>query len=115
MQAPTAPAIDAVAATYEVRAGDGFVVIARRTLWSSSLDDATAIAAVNGLTLESLIVPGQVLQIPSCHCTDVGAGDDWVAIAQRLGVDADALRKANAWQGDVLNPGMLIYGGRASA
>jgi hypothetical protein len=98
-----------------VRAGDGFLRIAKRTLWSSSLDDANVIAAANGLTLDSQIVPAQVLQIPACRCTAVVDGDEWQTIASRLGVDADAVRESNAWQGDSLRPGMIVYGGRAPA
>lgn len=99
--------------TYEVRAGDGFLQIARRTLWSSSIDDANAIAAANGMTIESVIVPGQELKVPSCRCTAVVTGDEWQAIAARLGVDVAELRESNAWQGESLQPGMIIYGGRA--
>jgi peptidoglycan hydrolase-like protein with peptidoglycan-binding domain len=110
----SAPMVEVVTATYEVRAGDGFIRIAKRTLWSSSLDDAKAIAVANGLTLESSINPGQVLNIPSCRCTQVVAGDGWLAVASRLGVDADALRGSNDWQGEVLQPGMIIYGGRSA-
>jgi Putative peptidoglycan binding domain/D-alanyl-D-alanine carboxypeptidase/LysM domain len=112
-QPVSAPTIEVVMTTYQVRPGDGFIRIAKRTLWSSSLDDAKEIAAANGLTLESSISPGQVLQIPSCRCTSVAAGDGWLAVAERLGVDADAVRGSNGWQGDVLQPGMIIYGGRS--
>jgi peptidoglycan hydrolase-like protein with peptidoglycan-binding domain len=112
--APAEPVVVA-ATTYEVRAGDGFLRIAKRTLWSSSLDDANVIAAANGLTLDSQIVPAQVLQIPACRCTAVVDGDEWQTIASRLGVDADAVRESNAWQGDSLRPGMIVYGGRAPA
>lgn len=103
-------------ATYEVRPGDGFLRIARRTLWSSSIDDANGIAAANGMTIESMIVPGQVLEIPSCRCTAVVSGDEWQALAARLGVGVgvDELRESNAWQG-ALQPGMIIYGGRLPA
>lgn len=89
--------------------------IAHRTLWSSSTDDANRIAAANGMTIKSTIVPGQVLEIPSCRCTAVVTGDEWQAIAGRLDVDVAELRESNAWQGGVLQPGMIIYGGRAPA
>jgi len=111
---PPAPElIIAVAETeYVVRPGDGFLAIAKRVWWTASMDDAAAIATANGLTIESAIMPGQVLEIPECRCAEVAAGDDWKAISERLGVDVDQLREANAWQGDALSPGMLIYGGR---
>ncbi|HEY3484071.1 MAG TPA: LysM domain-containing protein, partial [Ilumatobacteraceae bacterium] len=95
-----------------VRPGDGFLAIAKRVWWSATLDDAAAIAKANGLTLESAITPGQVLEVPDCRCTQVVDGDDWKTVAERIGVDVDQLREANVWQGDVLRAGMLIYGGR---
>lgn len=98
--------------TYVVQAGDGFLRIAMRTLWSSEIDAATAIAEANGLTLSSTILPGVVLEIPSCRSTIVVAGDDWAAVAQRLGVDVDELKSASAWAGETLVTGSVVYGGR---
>ena len=99
-------------ATYVVQPSDGFVRIAKRTLWSSSTADAERIARANGLDLDSPIHPGQRLQIPGCRSTRVAPGDGWIAIARRLGRDVAAVRAANEWQGDTLHPGMVVYGGR---
>jgi len=98
--------------TYVVQPGDGFLRIAKRTLWSSELDAATAIAEANGLTLSSTILPGHVLEIPACHSTLVVDGDDWPAVARRLGIGVDELEAANAWAGDTLVVGSVVYGGR---
>jgi Putative peptidoglycan binding domain/D-alanyl-D-alanine carboxypeptidase/LysM domain len=107
------PARAAREGTYVVRPGDGFLRIAQRTLWSSDLDAATAIAEANGLTLSSTIVPGLVLEIPACHSTVVVPGDDWSTVARRLDLDTEELRSANAWAGDALVVGTVVYGGRA--
>ena len=99
--------------TYVVRPGDGFLRIARRTLWSAEFADASAIAEANDLTLASTILPGMVLEIPSCRSTVVVDGDDWASVARRLGADVDELRSANAWQGTDPVSGSVVYGGRA--
>ena len=97
---------------YVVQPGDGFLRIAKRTLWSSEIDAATAIAEANGLTLSSTILPGQLLEIPACRSTIVVAGDDWPAVARRLGVGVDELEAAHAWAGNTLVVGSVVYGGR---
>lgn len=98
--------------TYVVQPGDGFLRIAERTLWSSEIADATAIAECNGLTLTSTIVPGNVLEIPACRSTLVVDGDDWSSIAERLGLTLDQVRTANSWIGDAPVAGSVVYGGR---
>jgi hypothetical protein len=109
---PQMPMGAARVGTYVVQPGDGFLRIAKRTLWSSEIDAATAIAEANGLTLSSTILPGQLLEIPACRSTIVVAGDDWPAVARRLGVGVDELEAAHAWAGNTLVVGSVVYGGR---
>jgi hypothetical protein len=106
------PTLATTVGSYVVQPGDGFLRIAKRTLWSSDLDAATAIAEANGMTLSSTILPGMVLEIPSCRSTIVNPGDDWPTVAERLGVGVDEIRSANAWAGDTLVAGSVVYGGR---
>ena len=82
---------------------------------SMSAASATEVAEANGLVLTSTIVPGQVLLVPGCRHVTATAGDDWATVAHRLGVDEHALRTANAWQGDTVRPGMVVFGGRSEA
>ncbi len=107
---PTAerPADEAI---YVVQHSDGFLKIARRTLWSTSFADAKAIAKTNGLDVAATIHPGDRLRIPRCRSTVVGANDSWTAIAERLSRSVDEVRQANEWQGDRLHEGFTIYGG----
>ena len=98
--------------TYQVRAGDAFIRIARRTLWDGSLEAATSIAEHNDLDVDTPIHPGQILVIPGCRAVTVVANDGWKSVAARLGRKKSEIKDANAWQGDALHPGMVIYGGR---
>ena len=100
-------------ATYTVRAGDGLLRIARFTLWSKRMADAEAIAKHNGMNIDSAVKLGQKLRIEKCRSTAAVRGDGWLAVSQRLGRTADEVLQHNAWQGDVLHPGMIIYGGKA--
>lgn len=99
-------------AVYTVQAGDGLLRVARYTLWSRRMSDAKAIAKANDLTIDAAITPGDELQIPDCRSTDVVRGDGWLAVSKRLGRTADEVLERNAWQGDILHPGMTIYGGK---
>lgn len=109
---PAAPAADDEA-TYTVQDGDGLLKIARLTLWSKRMSDARAIARANNLELDSAIQPGQDLRILSCRSTAVVSGDGWLAVSKRLGRTADEVLEGNAWQGEILHPGMTIYGGKS--
>lgn len=109
---PAAPAADDEA-TYTVQEGDGLLKIARLTLWSKRMSDARAIARANDLELDSAIRPGQELRILTCRSTAVVSGDGWLAVSKRLGRTADEVLAGNAWQGEILHPGMTIYGGKS--
>ena len=100
-------------ATYTVRDGDGLLRIARLTLWSEQMTDAEAIATSNGLQTDSVITPGQELRIEKCRSTVAVRGDGWLAVSKRLDRTADEVLEHNAWQGDILHPGMIIYGGKS--
>lgn len=93
--------------TYTVRRGDGFYRIARIT--GVSLD---AILEANGLTIKSVIHPGQVLTIPRPSLpNEVAARGDLVpafrAAAQEAGVAADLLMAIayheSRWQADAVS------------
>jgi soluble lytic murein transglycosylase-like protein len=93
--------------TYTVRRGDGFYRIARIT--GVSLD---AILAANGLTIKSVIHPGQVLTIPRPSLpNEVAAHGDLVpafrAAAQEAGVPADLLMAIayheSRWRADAVS------------
>jgi LysM repeat protein len=86
-----------------VHAGEGFTQIARRYGVS-----AVKLARVNGLTLASVIVPGQRLRIPGRTAPPVSrkpatplvlhtvqAGEGFITIAQHYGVSAVRLARAN--------------------
>ena len=108
---PIAPVEEAVAAgdaSYTVQPGDGLMKIARKTGCSTE-----AIAAVNGLTLESVIHPGQVLKLPSGAKTAIASapatpqqapapkiytiqdGDTYYSLSRRLKIPLDELMAAN--------------------
>jgi LysM repeat protein len=95
-----------VALVHTVQPGEGFTVIARRYGVS-----AAKLAAANGLTLGSVIVPGQKLRVPGRKAAPtsptvtsglapvvvhtVQPGEGFAVIARRYGVDAVELAAAN--------------------
>jgi peptidoglycan hydrolase-like protein with peptidoglycan-binding domain/murein DD-endopeptidase MepM/ murein hydrolase activator NlpD len=102
-----------------VRPGEGFAVIARRYHVG-----AAALARTNGLSLSSVIVPGQRLRVPGAvvRATPprrrtgaptvvhvVQAGEGFIAIARRYGVPAAKLAHANGLGLEsVLTPGQRL-------
>ena len=88
---------------HAVRAGEGFTQIARHYGVS-----AVKLARVNGLTLASVIVPGQRLRIPGRSAPSVSrkpaaplvlhtvqAGEGFITIANRYGISPVRLARAN--------------------
>ncbi len=99
----TAPAVESSGKTYTVAAGDSFLRIARKHGCT-----AAALAAVNGMTLESVIHPGQSLKLPVGSSTSAAApapaqpkkytikeGDTYYNISRRLKIPLDELMAAN--------------------
>lgn len=96
--------------SYTVRRGDGFTLIAKRT--GVSVD---AILQANGLTIDSVIHPGQVLKIPKPTLPKevAGRGDlvpTFRAAAQEAGVPADLLM-AMAYSESRWNPDAVSSAG----
>jgi soluble lytic murein transglycosylase-like protein/peptidoglycan hydrolase-like protein with peptidoglycan-binding domain len=105
---------------HRVQAGEGFTQIARRYGIG-----ATALAKANGMTLSSVIVPGERLRVPRGtsqapvrHVTrptlalvlhTVQPGEGFVMIAQRYGISAVRLARANGLTlGSVISPGQKL-------
>jgi LysM repeat protein len=105
---------------HEVRPGEGFTQIARHYGVS-----AVKLARANGLTLASVIVPGQRLRVPGgigqsssrkaatpaaplvVHTVQPGEG--FITIARRYGVSAVRLARANGLTlGSVISPGQQL-------
>jgi LysM repeat protein len=102
-----------------VRPGEGFSVISRRYHV-----DAAALARANGLTLSSVITPGQRLRVPGASGASrnvapprtaptvvhtVQPGEGFIAIARRYGVPAVKLARANGLVlTSVLTPGQRL-------
>jgi LysM repeat protein len=92
-----------------VAPGEGLILIARRYGVSPTL-----LASTNGLTLQSVIVPGQRLSIPSGAVGSsavhvVQAGESWFLIAQRYRVSPHDLASVNASRLDaVIVPGQRL-------
>lgn len=105
---PLAAGAEGGATSYVVASGDTLVGIARSN--GIALD---ALLQANGLTLTSLIVPGQELVIPeaapvaSGETYTVAAGDTLGGIANRLGVRLGALLTVNG-----MNANSLIVPGQ---
>ncbi len=108
--------------------GDGLIAVVGRCLgiadapWSLRLAAAEAVAAHNGVDLEHVWTPGDVLRLPpeidDVRCYSVRPGDGMIAIAKGLGLgrSAAAQRKVaeiNAWQGEIAHAGAVWYGGPA--
>lgn len=100
------------AASYTVRSGDGWYVIAERAGVSAS-----ALLAANDADVDDVLVPGDELCLPegadvtaACQVTrEVATGDGWFSIAQRAGVTVDDVLAVNgARLGRVLHPGDVI-------
>lgn len=95
--------------THVVSPGEGLIMIARRYGVSPTL-----LASTNGLTLQSVIVPGQRLAIPggavrSSAVHVVQAGESWFLIAQRYRVSPHDLASVNATRLDaVIVPGQRL-------
>lgn len=97
------------ALVHVVRSGEGLIMIARRYGVSPTL-----LAADNGLTLESVIVPGQRLSVrrgtgaaSAVHV--VQPGESWFLVAQRYRVSPHALAQVNASRLDaVIVPGQRL-------
>ncbi len=106
---------------HTVRPGEGFVVIARRYHVKAS-----KLARANGLTLASVITPGQRLRLPGRRVAakpraaavppkdstapllvhTVEKGEGFVAIAKRYGVNATTLARTNGMTlASVITPG----------
>jgi len=106
---------------HTVRAGEGFTVIARRYGVS-----AASLARANGLTLSSVITPGQKLRVPGGRASavrpvakpkrsapvvvhTVQAGEGFAVIARRYGVSAASLARANGLTlSSVITPGQKL-------
>ena len=101
----------AVSGTYTVRSGDSLFGIARRLGVSSG-----SLLAANGLTLNSVIHPGQRLAVPSGAVPrsaggtyTVRSGDSLFGIARRLGVSSRSLLAANRLTvNSVIHPGQRL-------
>jgi LysM repeat protein len=107
------------AVVHVVRPGEGFAVIARRYHVA-----AAALARANGLGLTSVITPGQRLRVPGGAIARTKAaprrvaptvvhtvqpGEGFIAIAQRYGVPAVKLARANRLVlSSVLSPGQRL-------
>jgi LysM repeat protein len=104
---------------YRVRPGEGFTQIARRYGVG-----AAALARANGLTLASVIVPGQRLRVPGSRARPrtrkrptsaplvlhtVAPGEGFITIAHRYGVSAVNLARANGLTlASVIAPGQRL-------
>jgi LysM repeat protein len=104
---------------HRVLAGEGFTQIARRYGIG-----AGALARANGLTLSSVIVPGQRLRVPGAASRapvrvakpslarafhTVQPGEGFSAIAQRYGISAIRLARANGLTlASVISPGQKL-------
>ncbi len=108
--------LDDTASTYVVRRGDSLSAIARRL-------DVTleALLSANGLTIRSVIQPGDELVVPTPHLTSrptpndasdayvVKKGDTMIGIAKRAGTDVRSLRILNGFSATtVIHPGQTI-------
>ena len=98
--------------TYTVRSGDSLFGIARRLGISTR-----ALLAANGLTLTSVIHPGQRLAIPAPAASSspgsgtytVRSGDSLFGIARRLGISPRSLLAANGLTlTSVIHPGQRL-------
>ncbi len=115
-QAKKAPARPSIR-VHAVRPGEGFTQIARHFGVS-----AVELARTNGLTLGSVIVPGQRLRIPGRTGSSpspkpaaplvlhtVQAGEGFITIARRYGISAARLATANGLSlGSVISPGQQL-------
>ena len=115
-QAKKAPARPSIR-VHAVRPGEGFTQIARHFGVS-----AVKLARTNGLTLGSVIVPGQRLRIPGRTGSSpspkpaaplvlhtVQAGEGFITIARRYGISAARLATANGLSlGSVISPGQQL-------
>jgi soluble lytic murein transglycosylase-like protein len=102
---------------HAVRPGEGFTQIARQYGVS-----ATKLARANGLTLASVIVPGERLRIPGRAASSpspkpagqlvrhtVKDGEGFITIAHRYGISAVRLAKANGLTlASVISPGQRL-------
>ncbi len=106
---------------HRVRAGEGFVVIARRYRISP-----VTLAKANGLTLTSVLVPGQRLRVPGRSAPAPSApaartgpaptlvhtvqpGEGFISIARRYGVRPAVLASANGLSlASVISPGQRL-------
>ncbi len=105
---------------HRVQPGEGFTQIARRYGIG-----AAALAKANGLTLASVILPGQRLRVPGRssrapvrHVTKppvalvfhtVQPGEGFIGIAQRYGISAVRLARVNGLTlGSVISPGQKL-------
>jgi peptidoglycan hydrolase-like protein with peptidoglycan-binding domain len=107
-----------VVPVHVVKPGEGFFVVADRYKV-----DASKLAKANGLSLTSVLVPGQRLRLPAGAAVPVRSistpettlahrvlpGDSWYAIAERYGVSPWDLAQKNGKQLDqVIVPGMRL-------
>ena len=96
-------------ATYTVRRGDYLYAIARATG-----TDLSTLLSLNGLSLRSVIQPGQVLKTSGSGPTSGGtytvvSGDCWSCIARKFGVSMRDLLVANgASTSTRIHPGQVI-------
>ncbi len=108
--------VDGTASTYVVRRGDSLSAIANRL--DVTLD---ALLSANGLTIRSVIQPGDELIVPSSHLVSrptangasdpyvVRQGDTMIGIAKRARTDVRTLRTLNGFSATtVIHPGQTI-------
>lgn len=124
------PAADGhpVAGVYTMGVGDsdGFIAVVGRCLgitdaaWSLRVAAAEAIAEYNGVDLDCIWTPGDIVRLPpsldGIRSYTVRSGDGVIAIAKGLGLGGGAAAQKrvtaiNAWQGETPHAGVTWYGG----
>lgn len=107
---------------------DGFIAVVGRCLgltdaaWALRRSAAEAVAAYNGVTLDEVWHPGDMVRFPPAiegvRSYTVEQGDGLIAIATSLGLGRSPeaqhrITVINAWQGTTPHPGDIWYGGPA--
>lgn len=86
--------------SYTVKSGDSLYKIGQKYGFSDQ-----QLKNINGLD-SSLIVPGQVIMIPTVY--QVKSGDSWYRIGQKFGVTVNQLKNVNNLWGDLLTVGEKV-------